>query len=345
MQHLYLGLLLVSFLLTSIFVVPFINLLYKLRFIKKDKNHDGAFGTKTPIYEKYHAGKINTPIGGGILIVLSVCILFALILPILSYAHIYISSNYKIFAQVFVLFYTFLSFGLIGLYDDILKFFGFEKTGVFGLRSRHKFAIQVLAGLGAALQLYYWIGIDFVYVPFFGAIKMGVLYIPFSTTMLVAFANFFNITDGLDGLSCGLLMISLFAFWVLAGSSTDTIVSVFLALWIGAIIAYLYFNVSPARIMLGDVGALAFGATFALIALLLGKVVPFLVVSLPFTIEGMSSLIQILSKRFRNGKRVFPAAPIHLTLQHMGWPESKIVARSWLATIILAVFAIWLGLN
>jgi len=331
--------------MTSIFVVPFINVLYKLKFQKKDRNHDGEFGSKTPIYEKFHAKKINTPIGGGILIVIAVCVLFALTIPLLSISHIYISSNYKIAAQISIIFYTFLSFGLIGLYDDILKFFGFEKTGVFGLKSKQKFAIQVLAGLGAALQLYYWLGIDFVYIPFLGAIKMGLFYIPFSTFMLVAFANFFNITDGLDGLSCGLLMISLFAFWVLAGSSTDTVVSVFLAVWIGAIIAYLYFNVAPARIMLGDVGALAFGATFALIALLLGKVVPFLVVSLPFTIEGMSSLIQILSKKFRNGKKVFPAAPIHLTLQQMGWEESKIVARSWLATIILAVFAIWLGLN
>ena len=118
----------------------------------------------------------------------------------------------------------------------------------------------------------------------------------------------------------------------------------FLALWIGALIAFLYFNVHPARIWLGDVGALSFGATFAVIALLLGKIVPLIIVGTPFLIEGLSSTIQILSKKFLK-RKIFPAAPIHLTLQHLGWEEDKIVFRAWLAGIILAIFGLWLGIN
>ncbi|MFA6361268.1 MAG: phospho-N-acetylmuramoyl-pentapeptide-transferase, partial [Candidatus Shapirobacteria bacterium] len=99
-----------------------------------------------------------------------------------------------------------------------------------------------------------------------------------------------------------------------------------------------------ARIWLGDVGALSFGATFAVIALLLGKIIPLLIVGSPFIIEGLSSAIQIFSKKYFK-KKVFPAAPIHLTLQNMGWEEPKIVTRAWLAGIILAIFGLWLGLN
>jgi len=123
----------------------------------------------------------------------------------------------------------------------------------------------------------------------------------------------------------------------------DTPISIFLTLWIGSLIAFLYFNVYPARIWLGDVGALSFGATFAVIALMLGKVVPLIIVGSPFIIEGLSSAAQMISKRYFK-KKIFPAAPIHLTLQSMGWEEPKIVTRAWLAGIILAIFGLWLGL-
>ncbi len=344
MIHLYLGMLLVSFFLTSILVIPFINLLYKLKFQRQKQVTLDFQNKRTPIFDKFHAAKAGTPVGGGILIVFSVCLLFLCTLPLLKISRIFISTNYKMGHELFIMFYTFLSFGIIGLYDDIMKFFGFAKTGFFGLRMKHKLILQFIAAGIAALLLYYNLGIDFIYIPFAGAIRLGIFYIPFATTLIVAFANFFNITDGLDGLSCGLLMISLFAFWVLAGTSADTPISIFLALWLGSIIAFLYFNVSPARIWLGDVGALSFGATFALIALLLGKVVPLIIVGLPFIVEGMSSLIQIFSKRYL-GRKIFPAAPIHLTLQYLSWTETKIVARAWLAGIILAIFALWLGIN
>lgn len=185
---------------------------------------------------------------------------------------------------------------------------------------------------------------SFIYIPFLGALNLGLFFIPISTLIITSFANFFNISDGLDGLSCGLLMIALFAFWILSSTSLDTPISLFLSLWLGALIAFLYFNVYPARIWLGDVGSLSFGATFAVIALLLGKVVPLIIIGSPFIIEGLSSAIQIVSKKYFH-KKVFPAAPIHLTLQKMGWEEPKIVARAWLAGIILAIFGLWLGIN
>lgn len=344
MIHLYLGLLLFSFLITSILVVPFINLLYKLKFQRQVQKTTDFQNKRTTIFDKFHNQKSGTPVGGGVLVIATVSILFLILFPILKFSRIFISSNYSINHEVAIVFFTFISFGILGLYDDVHKFFGFKKSGFFGLRMIHKFILQILLSLIISLMIYFQLKIDFIYIPFFGAIKLGLFFIPISVLIITGFTNFFNISDGLDGLSCGLLMIALFSFWILASTSLDTIISSFLALWIGALIAFLYFNVYPARIWLGDVGSLSFGATFAVIALLLGKIVPLIIVGFPFIIEGLSSAIQLFSKKYFH-KKIFPAAPIHLTLQNLGWEEPKIVFRAWLAGIILAVFGLWLGLN
>jgi len=342
--HLYLGLLLFSFLTTSILVVPFINLLYKIKFQRQKQKTLDFQNQRSPVFDKFHSQKSGTPVGGGLLIIASVTILFLSLFPLLKFSNIFISSNYRIDREITVIFVTFIGFALLGLYDDVLKFFGFKKTGFFGLRMIHKLLLQLLLSLAISFFVVFWLGVNFVYVPFIGPVSLGFFSVPLYTIIILAFANFFNISDGLDGLSCGLLMIALFAFWFLSSHSLDTPISLFLALWIGALIAFLYFNVFPARIWLGDVGSLSFGATIALIAILLGKLVPLIVVGVPFIIEGLSSAIQIISKLYFK-KKAFPAAPIHLTLQKMGWEEPKIVFRAWLAGIILAVVALWLGIN
>jgi len=344
MIHLYLGLLLFSFLTTSILVVPFINLLYKLKFQRQNQKTRDFQNNLTPIFDKYHAQKSGTPVGGGLLILLSVFIMFIILFPILKMSDIFISSNYQIDKELAVLFFTFFTFGGLGLYDDILKFFKFEKTGFFGLRMKHKLLLQFILAIAISLYVYFSLGIKFIYIPFFGPITLGLFIIPLNSLIILTFANFFNITDGLDGLSCGTLLIALFAFWVLSANQLDTPISLFLALWIGSLIAFLYFNVYPARIWLGDVGSLSFGATIAVIAILLGKVIPLFIVGSIFIAEGLSSAIQIFSKVYFK-KKVFPAAPLHLTLQKLGWEEPKIVFRAWLAAIVLAMFGLWLGLN
>ena len=123
----------------------------------------------------------------------------------------------------------------------------------------------------------------------------------------------------------------------------DTALSFFLTLWLGSIIAFLYFNVYPARIWLGDVGSLSFGATLAVVGILLGKVMALVIIGGLFFIEITSSLIQLLSKKFRH-KKIFIVAPTHLWLQYLGWEEPKIVQRAWLAGIMLAIFGVWLAL-
>ncbi|MBM3208672.1 hypothetical protein FJZ40_00040 [Candidatus Shapirobacteria bacterium] len=339
---LFLGLLIFSFTVTSILIIPFINILYKIKFLRAEQKTTDFQGTRTSIFDRLHKHKAGTPVGGGLLIILLVFLLYVFLFPLLSYLGVYITAVFPIKEELNILFFTFISFGILGLYDDVMKFFGFRRTGFFGLKMRHKFAIQWILGLIIAVLLAQNLKINFIYIPFFGVLKLGWLYLPLAAAIIVAFANAFNITDGLDGLSSGLLMICLFAFWFISHTVLDTPLSVFLALWIGSLIAFLYFNVYPARLFLGDVGALSFGATLGVIGLLIGKVAALVVIGGIFVLEATTSLLQMLSKRFL-GRRLFACAPLHLFLQNKGWEEPKIVMRAWLAGIMLAIFGLWLA--
>jgi phospho-N-acetylmuramoyl-pentapeptide-transferase len=340
---LFLGILIFSFTLTSSAVVPFINLLYKLRFRRQEQKTLDAFGKRTPIFDKFHANKAGVPVGGGLLVVIMVSLLFALMIPALHYFGIDVTSIHRNSqAEVNVLFFTFLSFAILGLYDDIKKFFRFDDSKFFGLRMRQKLILQVILAAIIACMLYFQLEISILHIPFVGTLQLGYFYIPFATFVIVAFANAVNITDGLDGLASGLLLFSLFGLWVLSSAILDVPLSVFLALWLGALISFLYFNVFPARIFMGDVGSLAFGATLAVVGLLLGKVIALVVIGFIFVAEIASSLLQLIAKRYWK-RKILPAAPLHLTFQEKGWEEPKIVQRAWLLQIMLTIFGVWLA--
>lgn len=246
-----------------------------------------------------------------------------------------------------MIFFTFLSFGVLGLSDDLVKMFGKPTKGLmgqwFGLRRKQKFALQWALGLITGYLLYAKLGIHLIHIPVFNYnFDLGALYILFSAFIVVTFANAYNITDGLDGLAGGLLMIFLMAFGVIAAGNLDTPLAIFIALWLGALFAFLYFNVFPARVFLGDAGALSFGATIAVIGLLTGNLAALFVIGGIFLLEIASSAIQILGwKIFK--RPIFPLAPIHHAFLAMGWEEPKIVMRAWLTGIVLAIFGLWLA--
>ena len=340
-----LGLVLFSFLITSLLIVPFINLLYRLRFTRRIEGSKKA--KKESLFDKMHDIKAGTPVGGGILLIAIVAILFALIFPIASHMGVFIRSAYSFKAELFVIFFTFLSFGLIGFLDDYTKLFGKPKRGNLGMwvgmSRKAKFVTQWGFGLFIGWMICCKLGVHIIYIPLIEAnLNLGYFYIPFAAFLIVYFSNAFNITDGLDGLSIGLLAICLVAFAVIAVGSLDTPLTVFIALWLGSLIAFLYFNVWPSRIFLGDAGALSFGAMLAVIGLLTGSVIALFVIGGLFVIEITSSLIQILGWRYLK-RPIFPIAPIHHTFLAMGWEEPKIVSRAWLAGIMLAIFGVWLA--
>ncbi len=341
-MFLYLGLLLFSFLVNSAIIVPFIDLLYKYNFTRQRQTTKDFLDKKAKIFDRLNKGKEGTPTGGGIIMIISLVTFQFLLLPSLNLLGIYIKTSYPLIEELNILFFTIISFGLLGLYDDSIKIFGFKKNNFFGLRMRHKFIIQWLLGFIAATLLFVNLKIDFIYIPFIGPINLGYLYIPFAASIIVWFTNAFNITDGLDGLSSGLLLICLFAFWIISYQSLDIPLTIFIVLWIGSLLSFLYFNVFPARIMLGDVGALAFGAMLAVIGLLTGKIVALFIIGGFFAIEGLSSFLQIMSKKFLK-RKLFKVAPFHLWLRERGWEEPKVVMRAWIAGIVLAIFGLWLS--
>ncbi len=339
-MDLLLGVLIFSFIIHAFSIVPFVNFLYKLKFFK---NKTAISKEKTDEASSHIRSKSRTPEGGGLLIIVITSLIFAFVMPLLKRLGFEITHVYPITEEINVLFFTFISFGILGLYDDIIKFFELEREhGYTGLRTVYKFLIQIILGLIIGAMMYLNLGIDIIHIPFFGVIHFGFWFIPLAALLVVTFANSVNITDGMDGLASGLLMISMFGFLLLSTSILDTPLSIFIALWLGGLIAFLYFNVFPARLFLGDVGALAFGATFATVGLLTGKVLALIIIGLPFLVDGLSSVLQIFWVKVFH-RRLFPIAPLHYLLLKIGWTEPKIVQRSWLVGIMLVIFGIWLA--
>lgn len=339
-----LGLIMFSFLIFLVLIIPFINLLYKLNITRRKEAPKVG---KVPLFDKLHDIKAGTPVGGGVLIILLVCLLFAISFSMASFMGIYVKSAFSLKSELFVIFFTFISFGLLGLSDDILKLFAKPTRGVlglwFGLRRKQKFVLQWILGLCIGYFIYKFLGIHIINIPGFDIVlDLKAWYIPFAAFTIVAFSNAFNITDGLDGLATGLLLICLAVFIVLAMGNLDTPLLFFISLWIGGLFAFLYFNVWPARIILGDAGALSFGAMLAVIGLITGKILALVVVGGVFVIEITSSLIQILGWKFKK-KAIFPLAPIHHAFLAKGWKEPKIVMRAWILGLLLAVFGLWLA--
>jgi len=343
MISIYLLAVFASFVLNFVLIVPFIDFLYKLKFQRAEQKTKDAFNKPTPIFDKFNHHKKGTPVGGGILLLATTVFVFLLFILMYWVLQKKILTNYPSIAnEMKILLFTFISFGALGLYDDLNKIFLWSKNNFFGLKMRHKAIIEAILAVIISYWLFADLKIEIMYVPFFGVFNLGYLYMIFSSFVIIAFANAVNISDGLDGLASGVLAFALIGFWVVSRSILDVPTSLFIAAWLGGLLAFLYFNIYPARIFLGDTGALSFGATFAVVGLILGKAFALPIMGGVFVIEIGSSLIQLISKRYFK-KKVFTVAPYHLYLQHKGWEEPKIVMRLWLASIIFVIFGLMIA--
>lgn len=327
-----LGLVLLSFIITSFCMVPFIDFLYFLK-RKFEKLSPKTRKSETPIHDLLMKGDITTPSGGGILIII--------ILIILTVGYGLFSSPVDKISLKILLF-TVVSFGLLGLVDDV-RLILTKRAGKFlGLGRRKMFFIQLILSISIASMLYFLGGLNNIYISGLGNFVINGWYIPLAAFVIIAFANAYNISDGLDGLSAGLLLICLFAFLSLASASLDLTLASFIGIWIGSLFAFLYFNIWPARIFLGDAGSLSFGAILAVVGLLTGKVLAVAIIGGMFVIIVSSSFIQILSKKIFK-RKVFVVAPLHMYFKYIGWEEPKIVTRFWLAQGLFAILGLWLA--
>ncbi|MDO8497215.1 MAG: phospho-N-acetylmuramoyl-pentapeptide-transferase [bacterium] len=339
-MSLYLFATLISFFIHFTLIIPFINFLYKVKFQRALQKTKDVFNKPTPIFDRFHKHKTGTPVGGGILIVLTTVFLFLLFILLFILFNRPILTNYpSVIAEIKIILFTFISFAFLGIYDDLSKIFRWKSEQFFGLRIRHKLVIEIVLAFIIAYWLFSDLHIDIIHVPFFGVFKISYFYILFAGFVIVAFANAVNVTDGLDGLASGVLVFALTGFWVIAKSIIDVPTSLFIGIWLGGLVAFLYFNIYPARIWLGDTGSLSFGATLAVIGLVLGKSFALPIIGGVFLIEIATSFFQLMSKKFRH-KKLFPVAPFHLWLQLKGWEEPKIVMRLWIISIIFVVFGL-----
>ncbi len=330
-----LGLTLLSLFVTFILIIPFIDFLYKIKLRRQEQKTVDLFNKPTPLFDKFNKWKVGTPFGGGLLIIFVTTIVF-----LWSFGILKISLHPW---ELFVILFTFISFGLLGLYDDAKKLVnGDKKFAFFGLRFRYKLVLQLVLASIPATILYTKLGYSFVFIRGIGLTDIGFLYIPFAALVIVSFANAFNIADGLDGLASGLLLISLVSFLAISYSNLDQGLGAFIAILMGSVAAFLYFNIYKARIWLGDVGSMSLGASLAIIGLLTGKILAIVIIGGVFVLEVGSSLIQLLGKKFL-GRRILPVSPVHLYFLKKGWDEPKIVMRAWLLGAFFAILGLYLA--
>ena len=317
---------LLSFVLTLIIFIPFINLLYKIKLSDPNPgSHRDIFGKSTPIFKKLRSATTGTPIGGGLLIV----ILVSLLTLICFWGNLNI--------EIIAILVTFVSFMLLGLFDDLKKTFHF-KGGPFELRVRQKFVLEIII---SSIISYWFVsrGIIHISIPGILTITNPILLTALSAFGMTFMLNAFNITDGVDGLSGGTLVIGLIGVLALATFRNNDNVSIFTSLLLGSLVAYLYFNIHPSRLMMGDTGSLAFGSVFFLLFLLLDFAYLIPIFGFIYIIEALSTLVQWFSRRFFN-KKVFDAAPLHYHFENRGWSQPKVTMRGYVLQSALVMLAL-----
>jgi len=313
--------------------------LYKYKLGKKIRNSG-----ETPIFSELHAHKEGTPTMGGVLIWGTVLILILIFSTIARFfpggllSHLNFLSRAETLLPLGALVIT----ALIGLFDDWLDVRGKGVLGGGGLKLRHRLLIYTL--IATALALWFYLKLDWTvfHIPFLGNFEIGAWYIPIFIFVIVATSFSVNETDGLDGLAGGTLLIAFMAYGVIAFSLGRYDLAAFCGAIIGALSAFLWFNIPPARFYMGDTGAMSLGVTLGVIAMLTNSALLLIFIGIVFIVESLSVIVQMLSKRYRS-KKVFISSPIHHHFQAVGWPEAKVVMRFWViagigAAIGLMVF-------
>lgn len=291
---------------------------------------------------KAHASKAGTPTMGGLLIFLSLAV------SLLLWGDL---ANFYLWQSIFV----FAGFGSVGLWDDITKLRHHENRGI---SPRMKLGAQCLIAMLAMLMLWYDPNYSStLHIPFFKdwTIQLGWFYLPFGVFIMIAASNAVNLTDGLDGLAIGPTIVAALIFAVfiyLTGNSRMSSyllipyipgmgeVTVFCAALAGAGLGFLWFNAYPAQIFMGDVGSLSLGGTLGFLALLCKQELTLAVVGAIFVAETLSVILQVGYFRWTGGKRIFRMAPLHHHFELKGIPESKIIIRFWILSVLLGLVAL-----
>jgi phospho-N-acetylmuramoyl-pentapeptide-transferase len=308
------------------------HFLYKYKLGKQIRE-----SSRAPIFSSLHQKKSGTPTMGGILIWVTVLALSVVIYYLSQWFDSWFSFlNFLTRPQTLLPLGALVAAALVGMFDDYLNI---RKIGPYGggLSMRHRLLVYTIIAIVAAFWFYFRLDWDLIRVPFVGNFNIGWWFIPFVIFVIVATAFSVNEIDGLDGLAGGTLLISFVAFGAIAFAQGKYDLTAFCGAIVGALLAFLWFNIPPARFFMGDTGAMALGVTLAIISILTNSVLLLPIIGLLYVVESLSVIIQVTSKKLRKGKKVFLSTPIHHHFEGLGWPESKVVMRFW---VVSGVFAI-----
>jgi phospho-N-acetylmuramoyl-pentapeptide-transferase len=284
-----------------------------------------------------HQLKMGTPTMGGVMIILPVT-LVTVLLNAASFMGVDVLGRSVLVPLVVMFIY-----GLLGMIDDWEGIRG-PRRGL-GMRARTKFIIQAIFAFGVAIVLKYFLQVPEMYWPSVDeAFSLGIWYVPLAAFIIVSSSNAVNFTDGLDGLA-GLISATAFiAYGGIALLQGQTFLARFCFTLVGAIFGFLWFNVHPAELFMGDAGSLSLGATLAVIALMTGQWLLLPIIIIVPVSEVISVILQIVYFRVTKGKRLFKMAPIHHHFELMGWSETQVVQRFWLVSLLFAMLGIALAL-
>ena len=328
-----------SFGLSFAFTPFFTHFLYQHRLGKRIRDTKSA-----PVFAKLHEQKAGTPTMGGILIWLTTLVLAVIFYYLAKlFDSSFVSFNFLTRSQTLLPLGALVASALVGLADDYLNVKGIGPKGG-GLRMRYKLIIYIAIALIGALWFYFKLDWDIIHIPFLGNYTIGVWYIPIFVFIIVATSFSVNEADGLDGLAGGILLSCFAVFGSFAFLQGKFDLAAFCGVICGALLAFLWFNINPARFFMGDTGSMSLGVTLGVVAMLTNTMFLLPFIGIIFVLEALSVIIQIASKKLRNGKKVFLSAPFHNHLQAIGWPEQKIVMRLWVVSAVFCVLGIILFL-
>jgi phospho-N-acetylmuramoyl-pentapeptide-transferase len=311
----------------SMFITPiYTAIAYKWQWWKKPRTSDVS-GQKATEFQKLHAEKHkrNIPTMAGLVIVLVVAI-------------VTITFN-LIREQTWLPLAAMVGAGAIGLIDDIINLKS-NGNGVAGLRAKKKMLLISSVALVGGLWFYLKNGIDSFHVPWIGAVTIGWLIIPLFVFVVVSTANAVNISDGLDGLAGGLLASAFGVYSLIALLQQRYGVAAFCLTIVGTLLAYVWFNIFPARFFMGDIGSFALGTALGVVAMITDTLILLPIIGFVFVAETGSVIIQNISKKTRGGKKIFRITPIHHHFEAIGWPETKVTMRFWVIGQVCAVIGL-----
>jgi len=314
---------------------------YGVRAKIKKKSVDGK---DAPIFYALHKDKAGTPLMGGLLIWVTVLVL-AIIFNLLGN---WVDGFFKILdflrrSQTWLPIFALVSTGFLGVIDDIKTTRGTGTNKGGGMRFLYRFWWLLVIAILGSLWFYYKLDFTTVHFPGFGDIDIGWWYIPFFIFIILATAFSSNETDGLDGLNGGVLLTAFSVYGVLAFTMHKIDLAAFCGVVVGGLLAFLWFNIHPARFFMGDTGAISLGTALGVVALITNSALILPIVCFVYVIESLSVIIQLTSKKLF-GRKVFLSAPIHHHLQAIGWPESKVVMRLWILSGVMGVVGLVIGI-